>query len=143
MPLAQRLVHVVGGDAAGNGLRLDADVGRPVTVPLPELNVQPDVIGPDGEQVRSRIDAARLVFTPAEPGAYAVVVDGAPPLAWVAANPLPEESDVRRSGDLLAVQRELDPERMLRHVDLSRWAWIAALVAMCVSAIGAMRGTSA
>ncbi|MFT4627999.1 MAG: hypothetical protein ACI8PZ_006693, partial [Myxococcota bacterium] len=110
MPLMQRLVGYLGADSGGAGLRLTSVVGEPVMVPLPEIVIEPTVIGPEGAPVRSRIEGRRLLFTPDGPGAYSIVVDDAPALAWVAVNTDPIESDVRPYEAVARVERDLNPD---------------------------------
>ncbi len=142
MPMMQRLVSYLGGQAAGVGARFEADVGRPVAIELPDLALQPEVIGPDGQPVASRIEGSYLTFTPPRPGGYALTVPAAPPLAWVAANLDPVESDVRRYDSILASQARVAPERFQIHVDPSPWLIGGALLLALVTALLAARGRS-
>jgi len=135
MPLVQRLVAYLGGDAGGHALRLDALVGEQVVVQLPDLVMQPDVRGPDGSAVRSRIDGSRLLFVPEQAGAYAVELESAPELAWLAVNTDPIESDVRPYDSVATVERELDPDLLLQHADLGRGLLGLALALMLGSSL--------
>jgi hypothetical protein len=142
MPLVQRMVSYLGGQASGVGARFEADVGRPIAIELPDLALQPDVIGPDGQPVPSRIEGSYLIFTPARPGAFELRVAAAPPLAWVAANLDPTESDVRHYDSLQEAQARIDPERFQRHVDPSPWLIGGALALAALISLLALRGRS-
>ena len=142
MPLTQQLVRYLGGDAGSSAARFDGVVGQPLRIPLPELASEPEVIGPDGLPVSSRIEGSNLLFRPDEPGAYELRLPDAPPLAWIAVNTDPIESDVRASDSLVAVQRELDPERFLLHADLSPGLLGFALFALVLQALLATRRSS-
>lgn len=123
MPLVQGIVRYLGGESGAGALRVDGTVGRTVRIDLPDLAIEPDILGPDEEPVRSRIDGRQIVFTPDEPGAYAVKLPDAPPMAWVAVNTDPLESDVRRGTTVSAVEQELDPERFVLRHDLASPAY--------------------
>ena len=90
--------------------------------------------------MRSRVEGSSLLFTPEKAGAYALSLEDAPPLAWVAVNVAPDESDVRSYDSVAAAERELDPERFLRHVDLSPGLFGLVLLLLLVQAIAATRG---
>jgi len=139
MPMMQRLVGVLGGDAGSRALRIDGAVGRRVEVPLPDLNVDPVVIGPQGKEQASRIDGSSLSFTPERPGAYEVQLQSGPPLAWVAVNTLPEESDVRPGGSVEAIERDLDPELLTQRFDLAQPLWGLGLLAMLLQGLWQLR----
>lgn len=143
MPLVQRLVGWLGGEAGAGAERLDGVVGRPVIVDLPDLAIEPDVMGPDGHVVKSRIEGTRLSFTPAEPGAYHLVLEGAPPLAWVAVNTDPEESDVRAYASVAEVEQQIDPELLTREIDLGQPLLGLGLLAVLAQALLALRGGTA
>lgn len=141
MPLTQRLVSYLGGEAGASAARFDAVVGQQVAVPLPDLVVDPVVLGPTGAEVRSRIDGRRLVFTPQVPGPYQLSLESAPPLAWVAANTPLEESDVRAYDSVVAAERELAPDLLTRRVDLARPAWGGVfLLLLLQGVVSAARG---
>lgn len=142
MPIVQRLVDWLGGEAGGGTERVDALVGQPITVQLPDTTIEPVVLGPRGEEVRSRIEGSRVLFTPEQPGAYRVGLADAPPLAWVAVNHDPVESDVRRYASIAGVEREIAPELLERHVDLSRPLLGFGLLLLVGQALLAMRGGS-
>jgi len=139
MPLMQRMVGYLGGEAGSGALRVDAVVGQQVAVPLPDLAMDPRVLGPDGEAVRSRIDGQRVLFTPPAPGAYQLAIPSAPPLAWVAANPPPEESDVRAYDSVVAAERQIAPDLLTRDIDLARPAWLFGLVLVAAQALVSLR----
>ncbi len=142
MPLTQRLVTWLGGEAGGATARFEAFVGDHVAIPLPDVVMEPEVRGPSGAPVRSRVEGSSLIFVPAEPGAYAIALDNAPPLAWVAVNVLPDESDVRAYETVAEVERELDPERFLRHVDLAPALYGVVLLLLLLQSLAAVRGVS-
>lgn len=121
MPLMQRIVAYLGGESGGTAARFDGFVGETVRVPLPDTAEQPDVLGPTGERIRSRIEAGSVVFTPSVSGAYALSVADAPPLAWVAVNVPASESDVRVYDTVAATEAELEPELFTQRIDLSPW----------------------
>lgn len=138
MPLMQRIVAYLGGEAASSATRLDATIGHPVSVSLPELTSEPEVVGPDGQPVRSHREGSSLSFTPERAGAYRVTVSDGPPLAWVAVNIDPLESDVRRTDSVAAVEAELEPELFARHVQLGGPLMGAAMSFLMFSALLAM-----
>lgn len=142
MPMVQRLVTWLGGESGGGAARFAATVGEKVVVPLPDIVMEPDVIGPDGTPIRSRIEGSNLVFTPERPGAYALQLESSPPLAWVAVNVSPDESDVRPYDSVAAAEKELDPDMFLRHVDLSPGLFGFALVLLLAQSLLAVRGVS-
>ena len=120
MPLVQRLVSYLGGEAGVGAERFEGVVGQPVVVPLPDLALEPTVVGPDGQPARSRIEGAKLLFTPQTAGAYRLEIPSAPPLAFVAVNTDPDESDVRRYDSVEEIERDIAPQLLTRHMDLSR-----------------------
>ena len=142
MPLVQRLVSWLGGESGAGAARIDGIVGRPVQVDLPDLAIQPDVIGPDGQLVRSRIDGTTLSFTPERPGAYHLEIEGAMPIAWVAVNTDPDESDVRPYDSVALVENKIAPELLVRKVDLAMPLLGACLALLLLQALIATRGTA-
>jgi hypothetical protein len=142
MPLMQRIVAYLGGEGGEAEGRFEATVGDTVSIPLPDLAVEPDVVGPNGELVRRQIESGRLLFTADRPGAYALQVEEMPALAWVAVNTPVEESDVRRSQSIARVEQELRPELFLRRIDLSPWLLAAAMVLLVTQAAASLRGTA-
>lgn len=142
MPLVQRLVGWLGGESGAGAARLEGVVGQPVAVDLPDLAVQPDVLGPDGAVVRSRIDGTRLSFVPPRPGAYHLELEGAMPLAWVAVNTDPEESDVRPYGSVAEIEREMAPEVLVRRIDLATPMLGLGLGLLLLQGLLALRGSA-
>jgi hypothetical protein len=140
MPLMQRVVTYLGADSSVSAARVEAVVGERVSIPLPELAIEPQVMGPEGDLVRSRVEGSRLLFTPEQPGAYALTLADAPPLAWVAVNTDPGESDVRSYDDVARVEREIDPELLVRRVELARPVLGLGLVLVLLQALLAARG---
>ena len=140
MPHVQRLVGYLGGQASGGEARFDATVDEPVTIPLPDVAMDPEVTGPDGQPVKSHVEASQLVFTPETPGGYEIRVETAPPLAWVAANTPPDESDVRRYEGLAMAESKIDPDLFQRHIDLGPGLLGAALAMLLLQAVLSLRG---
>lgn len=118
MPLVQRVTSYLGGDAGAATTTAEGLVDAPVTLSYPPSGGDPEVTGPDGGIVPSERGIGALTFTPRAPGGYAAVPAGLPPLAWVAVNTHPTESDVRRGPSLVEVQAEIAPERLRRTFDL-------------------------
>ncbi len=137
MPLVQRLVGWLGGDAGAGPARLEGIVGHPVELELPDLATEPVVRTAAGEEVHSRVEASRLVFVPEKTGAYKIEIESAPPLAWVAVNTDAIESDVRPYGSIAAVEREIAPELLTRKVDLARPLLGVSLGLLVVQALAA------
>lgn len=142
MPLVQRLVSWLGGEAGAGASRLDGVVGRPVGIDLPDLAIEPEVIGPDGGVVTSRIEGTKLTFTPGRPGAYHLLLTGAPPLAWIAVNTDPEESDVRPYASVAEVEQQIAPDVLTRRVDLAQPLLGLGLLALLAQALLALRGAA-
>lgn len=141
MPLMQGIVRHLGGESGSGATRLDGTVGRLVRVPMPDLTLEPDVFGPDKTIVRSRIEGSTLVFEPDDVGAYSVRMPDAPPLAWVAVNVDPLESDVRVGDTVAAVERDLDPERFTIRRDLAQPAlWLGFLFLIGGALLSLRRG---
>jgi hypothetical protein len=130
MPWVQRMVGYLGGGAMGGGLKLEARVGEVVSVELPDAALDVLVTGPAGP-LPAQVRSGTLTFTPRAAGGYLVETPGAPPLAWVAVNTDPTESDIRPGPSLLAVAAEVDPERFVRRLPLAPYLLgTAALVAL-------------
>ncbi len=127
MPLVQRITSYLGGDAGGGGERLSVKVGETVAVPLPDSALDVTVEGPEGP-VASFVRSGTATFQATAAGAYLVETPGAPPLAWVAANVDPRESDVRPGPTLVETAAEVDPDRFLRRFSLAPWLLGAALL---------------
>jgi hypothetical protein len=140
MPLMQRLVSYLGGESGGSEARFDAQVGERVSFTLPDLVLEPVVLGPNREEVRSRIEGSTLIFTPEKAGPYELHLESAPPLAWVAANTDPLESDVRPYDSVAAAEAAINPELFIRTVDLVRWFLAFALGCFCISSVMSLRG---
>ena len=143
MPLVQGVVSYLGAESGGGAARFEALVGETVRIPLPDLAIEPDVMGPGEQLVKSRVESSELVFTPTSPGAYTLVVESAPPLAFVAVNTDPVESDIRAVESVRAEQKALAPERYARLTDLSPFLFGLALLALLLQALWSLRGTSA
>lgn len=143
MPLIQRVVSYLGGEAGGGGERLEARVGQTVSVALPDSGLDVSVSGPAGP-VASSVRSGSLSFVPERAGAYLVEAPGAPPLAYVAVNTDPRESDVRHGPSLLEVAATIDPERFVLKTALAPWLLGLALTLALVSAAlaGRLRGAA-
>lgn len=140
MPLIQRLAGYLGGEAGSNAIRLEAEVGKPVAVDLPDLSQSLSITGPDGQPVASRQEGNKVFFTPEEPGAFAVAVEPLPPGVWVAANLDPVESDVRQYDSVRGAELEIDAGLFMREVDLTPWLWGAALLVLMAIGLLSMGG---
>jgi len=142
MPLIQRMITVLGGGGAGSSERLEVPVGEPVSLALPPgllaSGPEPLLLGPDGEavafQLQGREDAI-IRFHPRLPGAFSLGLEGAPPIAWIAANVAPEESDVRVSKRIAAVEAEIAPELFMREARLARPLLLAAIALLLLQAL--------
>ena len=142
VPFAQRLVGWLGGASGGGALRFEATVGERTTLELPLAGLEPQVVGPDGERVLAEIargDPLELRFTPARPGAYAVGIEGEPPVAWVAANVPAAESDVRVFETLTEATAAIDPRLLEQHASLGPGALGAAIILLLAQALVSMR----
>jgi len=136
MPWVQRTVGYLGGESAGGTARFNGRVGEPVLIPLPEGVREPVVNGPAG-RVTDRGVAGHVSFTPDRPGAYSAGLPGAPPLAWIAVNVPPAESDIRRPVELAAVESEIAPELFARSIPLGPGLLLGALALLCLQAFSA------
>ena len=135
MPLIQRMISVLGGGAAGNSERMEVEVGSQAQLVLPEglwgSGTEPVMMGPSGSPVAFQVEGTQrpiLRFFPKLPGAYALQIEGAPPMAWIAANSPLKESDVRVSDRLAAIEAEMAPELFLRELRLARGLLWASLM---------------
>ena len=118
---------------------MGARVGQAISVALPDASLDVSVAGPTGP-VAAVVRSGAVTFTPERAGAYRVETPGAPPLAYVAVNVDPIESDVRPGPSLVEVAAEIDPERFLRHVPLSPWLLgLALALALGQAALSAPR----
>lgn len=138
MPWVQQVVRYLGADTAGGGLREEARVGEAVSLTLPEGVLDVSVTGPSGA-VAAHHRGNTLGFTPEEAGAYLVETPGAPPLAWVAVNVDPVESDVSPGPSLVETAAEIDPERFLVRLGLGPWLLWAVLAGALLQALLAAR----
>jgi len=133
MPLVQRLTSYLGGEAGGGGERRSVQVGDSVSLSLPASILDLSVTGPAGA-VPVQVRSGTATFRADLAGAYVVEAPGAPPLAWVAANTDPRESDVRPGPSLVQTAAEVDPDRFLRHVPLTPWLLGAGLLLALIQA---------
>ncbi|MEC7946496.1 MAG: VWA domain-containing protein [Myxococcota bacterium] len=142
MPLTQRLIAELGGEAGGGGERRSATVGDSVWLELPDGVFDVSLTGPAGSvAVRQRDGGIR--FTPDAPGAYVLETPGAPALAWIAVNTDPVESDVTPGPGLVETAAKVDPERFQRRIPLSPWLLLGGLVLAALAAgLAHLRGRS-
>jgi hypothetical protein len=141
MPWMQSIVRYLGGRAASAGERRDVRVGDVVEVPLPVALTDVGVEGPLGT-VALETTPSGVRFRADKAGAYRVQTPGAPPLAVVAANVAPAESDVRVSAALAETAAEVDPERFMHRFALLPWLLWAALAVGLLQAVVAVRRRS-
>jgi hypothetical protein len=137
MPLIQQMVGVLGGESRGGGERQVAQVGEWVEVPLADVegSALPVLTGPEGARLHRMDRKGALRFNPGEPGGWWVAYEGVPPLAQVAVNIAPEESDITPGRELLAIQAELAPELFARRAGLGLPALWLAVVLWCLQAL--------
>jgi hypothetical protein len=141
VPFVQRLTTWLGADAGAAAARFDAVLGEEAVVALPDLAVEPEVRGPDGALVSSTTTSSAVVFRPTAAGAYSVALPGAPPLAWVAVNVAPDESDVRVRETVNEVEADIDPSLFTRRRDLSPWLlWLGVALVVAQTGLAVRRG---
>lgn len=126
VPFIQRLTSWMGGDVGGAVDRSTGEAGSLLRIPVRRAT-EAEVTGPDGhfQEVSRELDA--LSFTPAQPGPYALVAAGGPPLAWAAVNVPQAETDVRSSTSLQQAQLASLPDRLQRKISLTPYLLAAAL----------------
>jgi hypothetical protein len=139
VPMIQRIVTWLGAETGDQASRVDGVVGAPVRVALPDLALDLQVVGPNGDVVRSRVEDGALWFTPPAPGAYQVQPDSAPTAVWVAVNTPAQESDVRRYGSLAAAEAAVAPHLFERHVELGPWLLLVCVGLLVAQAVLAVR----
>lgn len=138
MPLMQRVVATLGGDAGSRAERLDGVLGARVAFEVPE-GAKVEVLGPDGAPARSQLEGAQVVFVPEKAGGYTIRLESGPVLAWVAVNTDPSESDVRRTHTLAKVEAQWKPEMFERRLELGPGLFAAALALAVAAAVLATR----
>ncbi len=130
MPMIQSMVRVLGIAGFDAGAMQNGLVGQVVEVPVTGSLAEISVVGPSGP-IPAEVERGLVRFRPLEAGAHRVVIPGMPPLAQVAVNVDPVESDVRRGASLAETAAEIDPERFMVRVPLYRWAlWLALFLAL-------------
>jgi hypothetical protein len=134
MPFVQRLVGYLGGEAGTGGERRSALVGEAVQIGLPDGVLDVTIEGPGGA-VEARVRDGLVRFVPQRSGAYVIESPGAPPLAWVAVNTDPVESDVRPGPSLAETAARVDPERFLQRFALGPWLLVAGLLFVLLSVV--------
>jgi len=134
MPLVQRITAWLGGEAGGGEERRSVQVGETVSIPLPEGVDEASVGGPRGP-VPAQVRNGAISFRVELAGAYMVESPGSPPLAWIAANVDPEESDVRPGPSLVSLAAEVDPDRYLQRRELSAWLMLGGLALALLQAL--------
>jgi len=137
MPLIQQIVGVLGGESRGGGAHHVAQVGNWVEVPLADVesSALPVLTGPEGAKLHRMDRKGALRFLPRDPGGWSVAYEGVPPLAQVAVNIAPEESDITPGRELIAIQAELAPELFARRAGLGLPALWLAVVLWCLQAL--------
>ena len=125
MPVIQRIVTYLGGASSLGGMRKMAMIGEQVEIELPEGSSEMVLEGPKGS-VGIRYNKGKALFTPTHAGPYLLRSSGAPPIAQIAVNYPPEESDIRVSDELLSVASEVVPDRYIQKAALAPWLiWIS------------------
>lgn len=137
VPWVQRLVSYLGAEAGGGGERRTATVGDNLGIKVGDATAEATVQGPSGPRP-SQLVGDELRFLVDAPGDWRVLSAAGPPIAWVAVNVDPRESDVRPGPSLVETAAEIDPERFLRRAELAPWLLAAALgVAVAQALVGA------
>ncbi len=143
LPLIQQLVGALGGEAQGSGSRHQGLVGTQVTVPLGSILQSHDPVlrNQEGVEVPYRREETRdgIVFTPHRPGAYHLSLEGAAPLAWIAINTDPVESNLTPGLELAEAEAEIAPELFLREASLGLGALWAALALLLLQGLVSRR----
>jgi hypothetical protein len=119
MPLMQRITAYLGGETGSAATTGGGLVGQPVTLSIPSGASEPEIRGPEGEMVTAQRGTGTLTFTPMRPGGFSAVPADRPPVAWVAVNTDPAESDVRHTDSIIATQARMAPDRMIRRTSLA------------------------
>jgi hypothetical protein len=135
LPMIQRIVAWLGAETSGSSARFEGTVGRAVEIELPAPELEPTVLDPNGDAVAVRHLPGRVVFLPRLPGAYTLSLPGSPPLAQVAVNTPPAESDVLRYDELSALEADLTPAALQRRVGLGAGALGLALLLLLLQAV--------
>ena len=142
MPVVQRVVTYLGGASSLGGMRKVATIGELVEIDLPEGSTEMVLEGPKGS-VGLRYSKGKALFRPMHAGPYLLRSSGAPPIAQIAVNYPPEESDIRVSDELLAVASEVVPDRYIQKAALSPWLiWIALGLFLLQAALSFSRRSS-
>ena len=139
MPMIQQIISQLGGESALGVERFDGVVGRSMSITAPEGVSEVEIVDASGVRQDATRQGAVVRFTPRSPGAYALTVVGAPPLAWIAVNTAIEESDVRVSHTLAAMEAEVAPELFLKTSDLSLGLLVLSLLGLLGQAFAARR----
>lgn len=142
MPFVQRIVGYLGGSAGGGALQAEAIVGQRVVIEIPMPDLEPSLWNPDGTLVPAelaRSELLRVAFTPDRPGAWAIGVEGEPPLALVAVNTPVEESDVKVYDTLAETEASVDPKLLENSLDLGRASLGLGVVALVLQGLLASR----
>jgi hypothetical protein len=125
MPFIQRSVRYLGGASSLGGKRISGQVDEELRVEIRENQSDLVLEGLKGAiGIQREGDAIR--FRPRYAGAYQLKANGAPPIAQLAANHIPEESDVRVGKALIEVAAEVEPDRFIQKRSLVKWLlWMA------------------
>ncbi len=137
LPFIQRMVGWMGGDTGegGNASRASGRVGDRVEIRLPERGVEAEITGPDGRFVAVDREATALSWTPVQPGPFEVRPVEGPPLAWVAVNLDPAESDVRRGRSIEEARLASLPEQLQDRVPLEQWLVLGGALLLAGAAL--------
>ena len=90
--------------------------------------------GPKGN-VGIRYQQDKVSFIPQHAGEYLLRSPGAPPIARIAVNYIPEESDVRVSKSLMQIASEIDPDRFIQKAILGPWLLWGGLLFFVLQAL--------
>ena len=138
MPMIQSMVRVLGIAGYDTGTMRNGLVGQTVEVPVTGSLAELSVVGPSGP-ISAEVERGSVRFRPLEAGAHRVVIPGMPPLAQIAVNVDPVESDIRRGPSLAETAADIDPERFMVRVPLYRWALWLVLLMVLAQALFALR----
>ncbi len=113
-----RVTSVLGGETGQAGDALDGIVGESVAVAVAPDAPELELTGPGGGIRAAERTLGQLQFRPDAAGAWTVLGSEGAPVATVAVNTPPAESDVRHDGSILARQAALAPDKLMVHLDL-------------------------
>ena len=134
MPFIQRSVTHLGGASSLGGKRIEGIIDQKIEVPIREFGGELVLDGPKGS-VGMQYEQGKIRFSPNRIGAYKLYTHGAPPLAQIAINVEPQESDIRSKGPLISIAAEVEPERFIQRKPLTPWLLWGALIALLIQAL--------